>query len=342
MKNPYETLGVSKTASEDEIKKAFRKLAIQHHPDKNPDNPQAEEKFKEVNSAYEILSNPEKRQQYDIYGTIDPRQQATSGFDPFDIMRGSGIFDDSWFGGFGRKRRGMRGDDIRKSIVIDFMEAAKGCVKNLQVEYPYNCTTCKRTGAKDGKAVKECTTCHGHGKVGRNQGMLQILTTCPSCMGKGKIIVEKCPECLGKGVKHKKETLKVTVPAGLENGTSMRLAGKGMPSPYGTENGDLYIVAKVMPHAKFKRDGLRIYTEEDVNYIDAILGTKINVETIHGVVKLTIPSGTQPGSILKIKGKGIIGNSNKGDHLVGINVKLPTKLTEEEKDLLEKLKSTKG
>lgn len=333
MKDPYKILGVSKQASQDEIKKAYRKLAVAYHPDKNPDDKNAEEKFKEISSAYEVLSDQEKRNMYDTYGDIDPRNvNVNRGFNPFDHINMDDIF------GFNGRRRSTRGDDIRNSIRIDFMEAVKGCTKNVVIERPKECTSCKGNGSKDGNNIDSCQGCGGSGKVGINKGFLQILQTCRECMGNGVVIKEKCQECFGEGFKKESETLKVKIPVGIENGSIMRLLGKGAPSNYGAEPGDLYLSIIVSPHLKFKRDGNNIFSEEEIEYTDAILGAKIVTDTIHGTVKLKIPPGTQPGNILKISGKGI----NKGNHLVGIKVKIPEKLSEKEKELLEELRNIRS
>jgi molecular chaperone DnaJ len=333
MKNPYKTLGVKKDADAKEIKKAYHKLALKYHPDKNPDDPQSEDKFKDISTAYDILSDTKKRQQYDLYGDVSSRQP-DPGFNPFEhVMRQAGF-------GFGG-RRGTRGSDIRRSIKIEFMEAAKGCVKKLSVDYPYECSTCKGNGSKDGTSIKPCDVCEGVGKVGYSQGFMQILSTCPGCQGDGNIVIEKCTNCHGRGTKNKTEVLKVTIPVGLDNGMAIRLSGKGMPSPYGAESGDLYLSVLVSQHPEFKRDGIHIYSEKTIGYIDAILGVKIPVNTIHGQVSLKVPPGTQPGNIFKIKHKGIIGKKDKGNHMVGIKVSLPEEISEQERDLLEKLKNIK-
>jgi molecular chaperone DnaJ len=336
----YNILGVPQDASDSEIKKAYRKLALQYHPDKNPDNPKAEDKFKEISSAYSVLSDPEKREQYDLYGATGQYQNRNhGGVDPFEHIRRSGLFNDL-FGGY---RNNINGDNVRRSIEIDFMEAINGVVKNINLEHFTSCTSCDGNGSKGGKSLEECDVCHGVGKTGRNLGMVQVLTTCSKCSGRGSLIKDKCPNCLGSGVKKKSETLKLTIPAGIENGTTMRLAGKGGPSHYGGNNGDLYITLVVRDHDKFKRNGLDILSFTNIDYISAILGDEINVDTVHGRVKLKIPAGMQPGEILKLKKKGIIRqDGSTGNHLVQINVLIPKKLDDSEKDLLTKIKESRG
>ena len=338
MKDPYKVLGLGKDASEGDIKKQYRKLALQYHPDKNPDDPSAEAQFKEVSAAYEVLSDPEKRKMYDTYGDVNPRAQGPgpSGFDPFG---GRGGFDFGDF--FGNRRRRTRGDDVKKGIVLDFMEAVHGCTKKLGIDYPYACSPCKGNGSKDGTNLKECETCGGMGKVGYNQGFMQILQTCPSCQGRGKDIIEKCPECNGRGQKTKTDTVKVTIPPGIDHSSVLRLGGKGMPSAYGDAPGDLYLEVHVKPHSKFRREGFNILSEETISYLDAILGTKLIISTIHNKVDLKIPAGTQPGTTLKVAGKGVIREARKGDHLVKVNVSLPKNVSPEEQELLEKLKGLK-
>jgi len=330
MKNPYKVLGVKKDASTEDIKKAYRQLALQYHPDKNPDNPDAESKFKDISSAYEILNNQEKRQQYDMYGDVSSRPQSGG-------PGGVRVDIDDFFSG---RRSRTRGDDVSKRISISFMEAAKGCIKTISIDYPQECTSCKGNGSENGTSLETCSQCNGAGRIGYNQGFMQILQTCPLCQGRGSKITKPCSTCSGKGVTFKNEVLKVTIPAGLGHGSTIRLSRKGMPSQYGSENGDLYLSVLVTPHPKFKRDGINVYSEETVNYIDAILGIKILVNTIHGQVKLKVPAGTQPNSILKIGGKGITRDKAKGDHLVGINVSLPTKISKKEQELLSKLKKS--
>lgn len=332
MNNPYETLGVEKNATLEEIKKVYRKLAHQYHPDKNPNNPEAEEKFKGISAAYEILSDQEKRDQYDRYGDIENR--ARPNYSPFDF----GGFDFSDFFGRSRRSNRLKGDDIKKPIVISFMEAVAGCSRKISIDYPIACTSCKGNGSKDGKSLSKCERCHGFGKVAYNQGMMQILQTCPDCLGKGNTISEKCPDCLGAGNKINKETIKVSIPAGIDSGMSIRLSGKGMPSLHGMEPGDLYLLVSVSSHPRFSRNNYNIITAENINYIDAILGTKLPVETIHGKIMVTVPPGTQPGDILKISNKGVL---FKGDHLIQVIVRIPKKISDNEKEILEKLKLSK-
>lgn len=339
MNNPYETLGVSKDASDEEIKKSFHKLALQFHPDRNPGNAEAEEKFKNISAAYETLNTPEKRQKYNSGGTSIPFSGTGAGFDPFDFIKNAvngGNFN-GWFNGQSGQQS-SRGDDIQKTISISFMDAALGVTKTISVDYPLPCQSCKGTGAKEGTALDSCKTCNGQGKIGQSQGFMQIIRTCSACNGRGKIVLTPCVECTN-GIKVKNEVIKVTIPIGVESGTMLRLSGKGMPSQYGQISGDMFLRIDVARHQKFERNGLSIFSEANIDYLDAILGTKIDVDTIHGLVKLKIPSGVQPGSILKVKEKGIIKNEEtKGDHLVGIKVNIPIQIKPEEKELLEKLK----
>lgn len=347
MKNPYEVLGISKDANDEDIKKAYRKLAFQYHPDKNPNDKTAEEKFKEVGSAYDILTSPEKKQMYDAHGTIDPREVYSSqgpdtGYiDPIEFIRRAGGFGDIFGHDAHSQKSNLRGEDVQYTISISFIEAALSATKTISVDYPLACSSCKGTGAAGATALKICEQCHGHGKIGQRQGFMHIMHTCQTCSGKGKIIITPCTDCVG-GIKSKNETIKVSIPAGIEHGNILRLSGKGMPSQHGLENGDMYLRVNIAPHVKFKRDGLTIFSEEEIDYIDAILGTKINIDTIHGMIALKIPAGTQPGSMLKISEKGIIkSDGTKGNHLVGIKVTVPSQTTQEEKDLIEKLRILK-
>jgi len=349
MKNPYEVLEIQKGATEKDIKKAYHRLAVQFHPDHNPNDATAEEKFKEISAAYEVLSDPEKRELYDTHGTTDPRAAAPghdAGYiDPLEFIRRAGGFGgrtvDDLFGGSPYSKRSMQGQDLQDTINITFIEAAMGANKTIAINYPSKCNFCKGTGAENGTALKQCETCNGQGKIGQRNGFMQILSTCPGCRGKGHTILSKCQHCKN-GMEIKTDTLKVSIPAGIDAGSILRLSGKGMPGEGGFESGDMYLRINIIPHAKFKRDGLTVFVEEEIDYIDAILGTKINIDTIHGIMKLTIPAGTQPGSVLKVKEKGIIKNErSKGDHLVGIKVNVPSKLSEDAKSLLEQLKALK-
>jgi molecular chaperone DnaJ len=335
--NPYEILGVQKTASNDDIKKAYRKLALKYHPDTNS-APEAEDKFKEISAAYDILSDSTKRQNYDQFG--DPKgrpgpQFTSSPFDGFDFDFG---FGDIFGRGPRRRQTSVKGNDVKKNFIITFMESIHGSKKQIKVEYPESCTKCKGNGSKDGTSLEQCTVCNGVGKIGRNQGFINIMSMCPGCNGTGSNIKEKCKKCSGQGTVYKKEVLKVNIPPGIDDGTILKLSGKGMPSAYGAESGDLYLVIRVEQHNKFKRKGMDIYSVEDINYLDAILGADIKVQTVHGNSDLSIPPGTQPGSELKINNEGVVDNTSKGNHIVIANIKMPKNLSQEDKEILEKLR----
>lgn len=331
MNDLYNVLGVKKDASEQEIKKAYRQLAHKYHPDKNPGDAAAEEKFKEISAAYEVLGDQAKRQQYDQFGSVGHQQ-------PHQNVNYSDIFDHIDIGdifGFGGRRRTTRGQDLKHHLNLSFMEAALGCSKSIEIDYPFDCKTCKGNGSKDGNNMRICPVCNGAGKVGRRQGMMQVLTTCAACRGQGEQITIICDDCKGKGQQSKKEVLKVSIPAGVDDSTTMRLSGKGLASDIGGPPGDLYLNLRVAPHNRFKRVGDTVVTDEKVSYLDAILGTKVNVETIHGNVSIKVPAGTQPDSKFRIPKKGI----NGGDHIASIVVTIPKELSAEEKELLTKLKN---
>lgn len=330
--NPYETLGVSETASEKEIKSAFRQLALKHHPDRNPNDPDAESKFKEVSQAYEILSDPELKARYDQYGSIDERDMG--GFD-FD------------FGGFGINLGDIFGfnpfnservvENISRTISISFMEAAKGCEKEIEIKRRKSCNICNGTGAKDGKTEK-CKACNGQGKTSRVQGNMRFITTCHSCGGEGIFIKEKCSTCGGVGTINEKDTIKVKIPSGLDDGTTLRLKGKGQVNKIGRA-GDLLLNIKVRPHSHFSKIGRDIKSEHSISYLDAILGGTAEIETIWGAEKIKMPAGTQPNTMMKIDKHGVDIGGRKGDHIVKINIEIPKKLTHEERKILEGLRN---
>ncbi len=332
MNNPYEVLGVEKDASQADIKKAYRTLAKQTHPDVNQNDPVAEEKFKDISAAYDILGDPEKRKNFDTFGSVDGRGP-DNGFNPFDF-----VMNDI----FGGRKRSTTGQHITKKISISFMESALGCEKKISVEYPHQCKSCKGNGSKDGTNTKTCVTCNGFGKIEQSHGFMQIINRCPTCNGSGNMITEKCLDCSGKGIVFNTETLKVKFPAGISTGNSIRLAKKGMPSDVGGTNGDLFLNVFVEPHPKFKHDGANVFSFENISYLQAILGEKIDIQTIHGDIKLTIPSYTQPNSVLRVAGKGIINGNNCGDHIVVINITIPKNISQEEENLLKQLKEIKN
>ncbi len=345
----YEVLGVEKGATEQEIKKAYRKQAMKYHPDRNPGDKSAEEKFKEVNEAYEVLSDSQKRQTYDQFGH--------AGFDPHSGFGGAGGFDGADFGDLGdifgsvfgdmfgggmRQRRNgpKRGADLRYSMDVTFEEAAFGVEKDFTVRREEECDVCHGTGAKPGTNSKKCSTCHGSGQVSQQVrtpfGVMMQTTTCSTCHGEGEVIEEKCHKCGGRKTVPGKKTVSVKVPAGIENGTMLRMSGQGQPGEKGGPRGDLFIQIRVQPHEIFEREGNTVWLEMPISFAQAALGDEIEVPTLDGKVKYKIPEGTQTGTIFRLKEKGIpyMRSKGRGDQKIRVKVQVPKKMTEKQKELL--------
>lgn len=354
-KDYYDVLGVSKTATADEIKKAYRKLARQYHPDVNKDNPEAAEKFKEASEAYSVLSDEQKRAQYDQFGHAAFENGGAGGaggfggFEGFGGFGGGGMEDifDMFFGGQGRGSRGsnagpQRGADLRFDLEITFEEAAFGLEREISLYRDEQCPHCHGNGAESGSKVETCPECHGSGEIRFTQntmfGQMTNVRPCPKCHGEGKIISEPCKECRGQGTVKKNKKLKVKIPAGVDNGSRLRVAGEGEAGVKGGPSGDLYVYLYVKPHKFFERDGTTVYCEVPINIVQATLGDEIKVPTLDGQVVMKVPEGTQPGKVLRLKGKGIpsLRNSTRGDQLVRIKVVVPQKLNEKQKDALRK------
>lgn len=352
----YDVLGVSKTATDDEIKKAYRSLAKKYHPDLNPGNKEAEEKFKEINEANEVLSDPQKRSQYDQFGHAGAQQGfGGAGFGGFGGS-GFGGFEDifsSIFGGGSRNSgrtstRPRQGDDIEQTVVIDFMESINGCKRDIKINVEEECSSCGGTGAYSKKDINVCSRCHGSGSVVVEQnslfGRIQTQTTCPKCGGKGQEITRKCETCNGKTRLKKTKDITVNIPAGVADGMSMRLEGKGFAGYNGGPCGDLYIHVKVKPHDEFKREGDDIYLEIPISFTQAVLGDNIDVPTVYGNVNLKIPAGTQSHTKFRLRGKGAknVRTKNNGDQYVVVILQTPTNLSSEEKHLYEQIKKQEG
>lgn len=359
----YDVLGVSKGASADEIKKAYRKLAIKYHPDKNPDDKVAEEKFKEAAEAYEVLSNPEKKQRYDQFGHAGAQSGFGGGYggggmnmeDIFsqfgDIFGGgSGSPFDSFFGGGGQSSRGgrrvQRGTNLRIKVKLTLEEIANGVEKKIKVNKQVVCSTCDGTGAKDKNSFQTCKTCGGSGAVRRVTntilGQMQTTSTCPTCNGEGTTISAKCGTCHGDGVTRGEETISINIPAGVSEGMQLSMSGKGNAAPRGGVPGDLIILVEEIPHESLKREGINVIYDLHVSFVDATLGASIEVPTIDGKARIKLDPGTQGGKILRLKGKGIpeVNSYHKGDQLVQVNIWTPKILNNEERELLEKLKDS--
>ena len=356
----YEVLGVSKSADATEIKKAYRKLALKYHPDKNPGDKEAEEKFKEAAEAYDVLSNEEKRRRYDQFGHAGVGGAGQGGFgggmsmdDIFsqfgDIFGSFGGF--SGFGGFGggrSARRVNRGTNLRVKVKMNLQEIATGIEKKNKVKKYVACQHCNGTGAKDGKSYSTCSTCKGSGQVTRVQntilGAMQTTSTCPTCEGEGKIINEKCTFCNGEGVLMSEEVISINIPAGVGEGMQLSLSGKGNAARRGGVNGDLIVLIEEEEHPELVRDGNDLLYNVFIGYPEAVLGETVEIPTIEGKVKVKIEAGTQPGKILRLRGKGLpdVNGYGKGDLLAKVNVWIPKNLSKDEKKLVEKMKEAEG
>ena len=352
----YEVLGVSKTATQDELKKAYRKLARKYHPDLNKDNAEAAEKFKECNEAYSVLSDEQKRAQYDQFGHAAFENGGMGGgggfggAGGFGGFGGSGMEDifDMFFGGQGGRGGGsskagpQRGADLRFDLEISFEEAAFGLEKEINLYRDEVCDHCHGEGAEPGSKVETCPECNGSGYVRFTQntmfGQMVNERPCSRCKGEGKIISEPCKECRGKGTVKRNKKLKVKIPAGVDNGSRLRVSNEGEAGAKGGPSGDLYVYLYVKPHKFFERDGTTVLCEVPINIVQATLGADIKVPTLDGQVTMKIPEGTQPGKVMRIKGKGLpsLRNSSRGDQLVRIKVVVPTKLSDKQKDALRK------
>ena len=355
----YEVLGVSRGASEDEIKKAYKKMARKYHPDLNPGDKSAEEKFKEVNEAYEVLSDADKKARYDQYGHagVDPNFGAGGfggGFDgSFDFGDLGDIFGSFFGGGFGGGRRTnpnapQRGESIRMSIAISFEEAAFGCEKAVTVERYETCDTCHGSGCAPGTSPEVCPDCHGTGTVQvRRQTPMGVFATsspCPKCGGKGRIIHQPCKDCRGSGMVRKKKTIQASIPAGIDNGQTISIRGQGNAGKNGGPAGDLLITITVRPHELFRREGTSVLCEAPITFTQAVLGAELEIPTIDGKVKYTLPEGTQSGTTFRLKGKGIpsINGRGRGDQYVTVYIETPKNLNKEQKEALKKFAETMG
>lgn len=336
----YEVLGVPQGADESEVKKAYRRIAMKHHPDRNPDNPDAEEKFKEASEAYEVLSDDQKKAAYDRYGHEGVNAQANGG-------GGAGfsdIFGDVFGDIFGGQGRGgaARGSDLRYDLELSLEDAAQGTQTKIRVPTMVDCDHCDGSGARKGTSPISCDTCHGAGQIRRAQGFFSVQQTCPKCRGRGKIITDPCNKCYGRGQTEEQKTLSVKVPAGVDTGDRIRLSGEGEAGPGGGPAGDLYVQVVVKEHPIFQRDGANLYCEVPISFIDAALGGELEVPTLTGRVKLKVPPETQTGKLFRMRNKGVIPvrGGPQGDLLCRVVVETPIKLNSKQKQILKELQDS--
>lgn len=349
----YEILGVPRSASAEDLKSAFRRLARQYHPDVNKE-PDAEERFKEINEAYAVLSDPEKRAAYDRYGHAGVRGPNGAPDFSVDFNDFADLFSDLFgFGGFGRstaraRHAPRRGADLQYRLELTFEEAVFGAEKEIEITRDEVCSMCNGSGAKPGTTPVRCSTCNGSGEVRQVRqsllGAMVQVTTCPTCRGSGETISTPCPNCLGRGLERRTRRRVVSIPAGVDSGTQIRLAGEGQPGVNGGPNGNLYIAIEVKPHKFFRRRDFDILLDLNINVAQAALGAEVEVPTVDGPMRLKIPPGTQTGKVLVMKGMGVprLRNSGRGDQLVVINVEIPTRLTAEQRELFERLAASLG
>ncbi|MFN0169216.1 MAG: molecular chaperone DnaJ [Bryobacteraceae bacterium] len=345
----YEVLGVNRDADEQQLKSAYRKLALKHHPDRNPSNPEAEEHFKEAAEAYSVLSDSQKRAAYDRYGHQGVAATGAAGFDPNAFTDFSDILGDLFgfgdlFGASGQRRRtrAQRGEDLRYDLEIDFQEAVFGMTAEIQVPRLDVCSACSGRGADPNGGMTTCPTCKGRGEVIYQQSFLSIRRTCGQCNGMGEMIRKPCPQCKGEGYKRVERKLKVNVPAGVDNGTRLRLSQEGQPGINGGPNGDLYVVLKVNEHAFFERRENDLHCTIPINIAQAALGTEIEIPTLEEKETLKVPEGTQTGANFRFRGKGVphVNGHGRGDLYAHIEVRVPTKLSRQQRELFEKLRET--
>ncbi len=344
MKDYYEILGVPRNASQEEIKRAYRRLARKYHPDLHPGDKKAEERFKEISEAYEVLSDPEKRAVYDARGHAGLHDQGYQGFTDLDDIFSafSDIFEEflGGFGGFTRRRRASRrprrGADLSYEVTVSLEDVYTGRELSLEVERYENCATCGGTGLTPGAKPQYCPTCKGRGHVVHTEGFFRLSTTCPTCHGVGTFISDPCPSCRGEGRVRKRRTLKVRIPAGIEDGAVIKVPGEGEAGLYGGPSGDLYLKVHVLPHELFKRQGKDLYLEVPISVVDAMLGGEIEVPTLEETVKVKIPRGIQPGDTLALEGKGLpdLEGGDRGDLILRFKIEIPRDLTPRQEELL--------
>ncbi len=346
MKDYYSILGVSRDASQEEIKRAFRRLARKYHPDLNPGNKEAEEKFKEINEAYSCLSDPIKKANYDRYGTAEGPIGNGFGFETHTTF--TDIFEDifeGFFGSFGfRKQRPVKGADLRYDLTITLEEAAFGVEKEIKYHRWEECFNCKGSGIKPGTSPVTCNACGGTGYIKFNQGFFSVSKTCNKCGGKGQIIKDPCPECSGRGKVRLEQTINVKIPPGVDSGTRLKVSGGGELGEFGGPRGDLYIYVEVKEHEIFRREGINLYCSVPISFVKAVFGGDIEVPTLEGVEKIHIPAGTPSGKTFRIKGKGLprVGSNQRGDEIVTVYIDVPKKLNQRQRELLEEFAKVSG